>query len=88
MPCIESAETKFYEPKGFDILTWYVPAQKEGQQRTSKRSSDSPNISANGVGSMTVDTSSIDDGGTYLLHVQSGRQAKGSKMKPACALYI
>lgn len=62
-----------------------MPAQKDGQQRTSKRSSDSPNISANGVGSMTVDTSSIDDGGMYLLHVQSWYQAQGSNLKPTSA---
>ena len=55
------------------------------QQRTSKRSSDSPNISANGVGSMTVDTSSIDEGGMYLLHVQTWRQAQGGNLKPNSA---
>jgi len=35
--------------------------------RASKRSSVSPNISAKGVGSMAVDTSSKDEGGVYLL---------------------
>ena len=34
---------------------------------------------------MTVDTSSIDDGGMYLLHAQSWRQAWGSNLKPTSA---